>query len=659
MAPKTIPQLKDFIDIGRFDRRDIDRMKHALEYASRAHENQLRLSGEPYITHPIHVAKMLFEMGFNSEVIIASLLHDTVEDTGTTLEHLGKEFGSEVADLVDGVTKISRIKSENIKQRQAENIRKMLLSMVNDIRIILIKLADKLHNMRTLEYLGKERSERIARETLDIYAPLAGRLGMARIKIELEDLALKTLEPEMYEDIKAQVVQKKEIRERYIENVKRILLKEFEAHRIDAVIYGRVKHFYSIYKKMKDSDKGFDEIYDLFAIRIVGKSVRQCYEILGLVHQLWMPGRGRFKDYIAMPKTNMYQSLHTTVVGPEGKSLEVQIRTEDMEVVAEEGIAAHWAYKEGRRKLSGVEKELRWLNKLKNWKDNLDNPSGFMEDLQKDLLMEEIYVFTPKGDVIELPIGSTSIDFAYKVHTEVGNHCIGAKANGRIIPLRRALRSCDVVEILTSKNATPSREWLDVVRTSRARHKIKTYFSKVDAIREGDKHGEPSEEKAVRDPKKTTRPKAGKEGPPKDYRLVAQGERNVQLNLARCCNPHPGDEIIGYITRGKGITVHRLDCRNLRAIKDYQKRMITVEWEEKTRKIYTFSIHATDRSGLLMDISTAIANSNANIIEFHLKADHAGHVKASCRIQVADEQQLRLIVSIIENISEVTSLQYR
>jgi GTP pyrophosphokinase len=658
MAPKTIPQLKDVIDVRRFDKRDIARMKRALEYAALAHESQLRLSGEPFISHPISVAKMLFEMGFNADVIIAGLLHDTVEDTGTTLENLKEEFGPEVADLVNGVTKISRIKSENIKQRQAENIRKMLLSMVTDIRIILIKLADKLHNMRTLEYLGKERSERIARETLDIYAPLAGRLGMARIKIELEDLALKTLEPEMYEDIKSQVVQKKEIRERYIQNVKKILLKGFAAHGIDAVIYGRVKHFYSIYKKMKDRDKGFDEIYDLFAIRIIGKSVRQCYEILGLVHQLWMPVRGRFKDYVAMPKANMYQSLHTTVVGPEGKSLEVQIRTEDMEVVAEEGIAAHWAYKEGRRKLSGVEKELRWLNKLKNWKENLDNPSGFMEDVQKDLLMEEIYVFTPKGDVIELPIGSTSIDFAYKVHTEVGNHCIGAKANGKIIPLRRPLHSCDVVEILTSKNATPSREWLEVVRTSRARHKIRAYFSKIDAIPDEGKHGDQPVEKTVRGVKKSTQTKTGRVSSPNDYRLVAQGERNVQVNLARCCNPHPGDEIIGYITRGKGITVHRLDCKNLRAIRDYQKRMITVEWEEKAKRIYHFTMQARDRSGLLMDISTAIANSNANIIEFHLKADHAGYVNASCRIQVADEQQLRLIVSIIKNISEVTSLDY-
>jgi GTP pyrophosphokinase len=329
-----------------------------------------------------------------------------------------------------------------------------------------------------------------------------------------------------------------------------------------------------------------------------------------------------------------------------------------MEVVAEEGIAAHWAYKEDRHKLSGVEKELRWLNKLKNWKENLDNPSGFMEDVQKDLLMEEIYVFTPKGDVIELPIGSTSIDFAYKVHTEVGHHCIGAKANGRIIPLRRALRSCDVVEILTSKNATPSREWLDVVRTSRARHKIRAHFSKIDAIGEENRHDAPQLEKPVKGQRKTTQSKIASETSPNEYRLIAQGERNVQINLARCCNPHPGDEITGYITRGKGITVHLRDCRNLRAIKDYQKRMIMVEWEEKTKRVYHFIIQARDRSGLLMDISTAIANSNANILEFHMKADHAGHAKADCRIQVADEQQLRLIVRIIENISEVTSLEY-
>ncbi len=656
MAEKTIPKLDEFIDIKRFDRGDIGRMEKALEYASRAHEDQLRLSGEPFITHPIHVSRMLFEMGFDADVIIAGLLHDTVEDTGITLKNLRSEFGAEVADLVDGVTKISRIKSENIKQRQAENIRKMLLSMVNDIRIILIKLADKLHNMRTLEYLDREKADRIARETLDIYAPLAGRLGMARIKVELEDLALKALEPDIYEDIKNQVVQKKEIRERYIENVKRILQKEFNDHNISAVIYGRVKHFFSIYKKMKDRDKSFDEIFDLFAIRIIANSVRECYEILGLVHKLWLPVRGRFKDYVAMPKTNMYQSLHTSVVGPEGKSLEVQIRTGDMEVIAEEGIAAHWAYKESRRKLGGMEKELRWLNKLKNWKENLDNPSGFMEDLQKDLLMEEIYVFSPKGDVFELPIGSTAIDFAYKVHTEVGHHCIGAKVNDRIIPLRKPLRSCDVVEILTSNNATPSREWLDVVRTSRARHKIRAYFSKIDAIKEEDKL---SQESVAKKEKKTSRPSSERRAAVKDYRLVAQGERNVQVNLARCCNPHPGDEIAGYITRGKGITVHRTNCKNLRAIRDYENRMINVEWEEKTKKVYSLTIDARDRSGLLMDISTAIANSNANIIEFYIKADHTGHVKASCRIQVTDEQQLRLIVKTIEHIPEVTSLDYQ
>ena len=655
MEHQTMPKLKDFIDTRRFSSEDIARMQKALQFASTAHEDQLRLSGEPFITHPIQVSRMLFDMGFDANVIIAGLLHDTVEDTKITLDELRREFGADVADLVDGVTKISKIRSENIRQRQAENIRKMLLSMVNDIRIILIKLADKLHNMRTLEYLDPQRAERIARETLDIYAPLAGRLGIARIKVELEDLALKTLEPEIYEDIKNYIVQKKEIRERYIEKVKGILQNEFTDHGISAVIYGRVKHFFSIYKKMKDRDKGFDEIFDLFAIRIVTNSVRECYEILGVVHKLWMPLRGRFKDYIAMPKNNMYQSLHTTVNGPEGRSLEVQIRTGDMDIIAEDGIGAHWAYKEGHTELKGVEKELRWLNKLKGWKENLDNPAGFMEDLQKDLLMDEIYVFTPKGDVIELPIGSTPIDFAYKIHTEVGNRCIGAKVNGRIIPLRRPLHSCDSVEILTSKNGTPSREWLDVVKTSRARHKIRAYFSKIDGIREEEKHGESTQESPERKSKKVVRPSTGT-GEPKDYRLVAEGETNVQLNLGRCCNPHPGDEIIGYITRGKGITVHRVDCRNLGAIKDSKNRMISVEWEEKTKKVYHLSIDARDRTGLLMDISTAIANSNANIIELHLKADHGGRVRASCRIQVSDEQQLRIVLNAIEDIPEVTSL---
>jgi guanosine-3',5'-bis(diphosphate) 3'-pyrophosphohydrolase len=658
MERQTTFKLQDFIDTKRFSAADVRKMNRALQFAHIAHEKQFRLSGDPYIVHPIQVSRMLDEMGFNANVIIAGLLHDTVEDTAITLAELRDAFGDDVAELVDGVTKISRIRSENIKQRQAENIRKMLLSMVNDIRIILIKLADKLHNMRTLEYLDKERAERIARETLDIYAPLAGRLGMARIKIELEDLALKTLEPEMYEDIKKYIFQKKNARERYIERVKGILQNEFSTHGISAMIYGRVKHFYSIYRKMKDRDKGFEEIYDLFAMRIVTNSVRGCYEILGVVHKLWMPVRGRFKDYIAMPKNNMYQSLHTTVIGPDGKSLEVQIRTAEMDNVAEEGIAAHWAYKEGHREPKGMQKELRWLNKLKSWKENLDNPGGFMEDLQKDLLMDEIYVFTPKGDVVELPIGSTPIDFAYKIHTEIGNRCIGAKVNGRIIPLRRPLHSCESVEILTSKNGTPSREWLDVVKTSRARHKIRAYFSKLEGVKDEEKEEETQQASPEKKSRKTTRPSTGVPEH-KDYRLVAEGERNVQLNLARCCNPHPGDAIIGYITRGKGITVHRIDCKNLRALRDYEKRMISVEWEEKTKKIFHVNVDARDRSGLLMDISTAIANSNANIIELHLKADHSGHVKVTCRIQLSDEQQLRIILDTIESIPEVTSLTCR
>lgn len=439
--------------------------------------------------------------------------------------------------------------------------------------------------------------------------------------------------------------------------MKQILHREFAQYGVKAVIYGRAKHFYSIYMKMNEKEKTFDEILDLFALRIITGSVRECYEVLGVVHKHWMPVRDRFKDYIAMPKANMYQSLHTTVVGPEGKSLEVQIRTDSMDLIAEEGIAAHWAYKEGA-KFSGVQKELKWLNKLKGWKENLDNPAGFMEDLQKDLLVEEIYVFTPKGDVVELPIGSTPIDFAYKIHTEIGHHCIGAKINGRIVPLRKPLHSCEVVEILTSKNATPSREWLDVVKTSKARHKIRVFFSRIDGVRDEEKTLEQEKEPTEKKVKKTRGVTGAKKGI-KDYLLVAEGEKNVQINLARCCSPHPGDDITGYITRGKGVTVHRVTCKNLRAIRDWRSRMINVEWEEKSKKMYDLAVASRDRSGLLMDISTAIASFNANIIELHLKVNHGAQVRISCRVQVIDEQQLKMIINALQAIPEVTSLEYR
>lgn len=661
MEKQLVPTIENLVAPERFSPAEVQRIKRAFEFASEAHRNQRRLSGEPFIIHPLNVTKILLDMGFDATVVIAGLLHDTVEDTGVTLRRIREEFGEEVAGLVDGVTKISKIRSENIKQRQAENIRKMLLSMVNDVRIILIKLADKLHNMRTLEYLDRQKAQQVARETLEIYAPLAGRLGMARVKVELEDLALKCLEPEFYEDLKNYVVQTKESRERYIKKVKQMLHREFTQYGIHAVIYGRAKHFYSIYRKMKEKEKSFDEIFDLFAIRIITKSVRNCYEVLGVVHKLWMPVRGRFKDYIAMPKANMYQSLHTTVVGPEGKTLEVQIRTDSMDLIAEEGIAAHWAYKEGA-KLDNLQKELKWLKKLRSWKENLDNPAGFMEDLQKDLLVEEIYVFTPKGDVVELPIGSTPIDFAYKIHTEIGHHCIGAKVNGRMVPLRKPLHSCEVVEILTSKNATPSREWLDVVKTSKARHKIRAFFSRVDGVRlevlkEDFKPVVQGKAPAGRKTKDAGSVTGVKESPV-DYQLVADGEKNVQINLARCCSPHPGDEIVGYITRGKGVTVHRVMCKNLRAIKDWQSRMISVEWEEKSKKMYTLSIISRDRSGLLMDISTAIASFNANITELHLKSEHGAQVRISCRVQVTDDQQLRLIVNNLQSIPDVISLEY-
>ncbi|HEB30842.1 MAG TPA: bifunctional (p)ppGpp synthetase/guanosine-3',5'-bis(diphosphate) 3'-pyrophosphohydrolase [Spirochaetes bacterium] len=658
MEYQAVLDIKDFVDLSGFNKQDVSLIKKACAFASTAHESQKRLSGEPFIIHPLHVAGMLFEMGFDAEVIAAGLLHDTVEDTGITLENLKRQFGQEISNLVDGVTKISRIRSENIKQRQAENIRKMLFSMVNDIRIILIKLTDKLHNMRTLEYLEKGKAQRIAKETLDIYAPLAGRLGMARFKIELEDLSLKYMNPGFYNDLKSYVTQRKEVREKYIEKVKLILQKEFAKYNIKAKIMGRAKHFYSIYKKMKDKEKTFDEIFDLFAIRIIAGTVKECYEIMGVVHKLWIPFRGRFKDYVAVPKSNMYRSLHTTVIGPEGKTLEVQIRTHKMNMIAEEGISAHWAYKEGKKNLSGIEKELTWLRKLKMWKENMDNPTAFMEDLQKELLEDEIYVFTPKGDVIELPIDSTPIDFAYRIHTEIGNHCFGAMVNDRISPLRNSLHSCDVIEILTSKNATPGREWLDVIKTSHARHKIRAFFSKHETKEETHKQRDQTTKDTPRAEKKEDRSVKEKDYQD-EFKLRVEGEKNVQMYLAQCCNPHPGDEITGYITRGKGITVHRANCKNLKAIKDYQKRKITVEWEEKTTKVYSVDIVSKDRSGLLMEITTAIANTNANIVELHMKASQDGLVKAAFRIQIKSSYQLKLFLKDIKAIPDVKSIDFR
>jgi guanosine-3',5'-bis(diphosphate) 3'-pyrophosphohydrolase len=660
MEKLKLPDITQFIDLDRFEESEVQLLKRAYAFAIHAHRDQKRLSGEPYIIHPLHVSKILFEMGFDAKVIIAALLHDTVEDTGTTLTSIKSEFDGEIADLVNGVTKISRIRSENIRQRQAENIRKMLFSMVNDIRVILIKLADKLHNMRTLDFMDRENAQRIARETLDIYAPLAGRLGMARVKVELEDLSLKHLDPEFYNDLKNYITESKDKRESYIENVKRILEDQFAQYGIQARIMGRAKHFYSIYKKMKDKDKNYDEIFDLFAIRIVPTSMKECYVILGIVHKLWMPLGGRFKDYVAMPKSNMYQSLHTTVIGPEGKPLEVQIRTEKMNIIAEEGISAHWAYKEGKSDLSSIEKELTWLKKLKLWKEYINNPLGFMEDLQKDLLEDEIYVFTPKGDVIDLPIGSTPIDFAFKIHTEIGYHCFGAKVNDRIVPLRKPLHSCDVVEILTAKNATPSQEWLDVVKTSRARHKIRVYFSNPEPKtkqKEQGKHASAQEEKPS-DTKQREEKPAQSLTPGSVYNLIAEGERNVQMYLAQCCNPHPGDDIIGYITRGKGITVHRVNCKNLKAIRDYGKRKINVEWESKSRKVFNLEIVARDRTGLLMDITTAIANSNANIVELHSKTNRDGRVKSTLRIQIQEDQQLKFFLKDLKSIPEIISIEY-
>ena len=671
MKQKTYLKLEDYINLKSFSRATREKIVEAYELAERAHKDQKRLSGEPYIIHPLEVAKILYDMGFNDEVIVAALLHDTVEDTALSLREIKELFGQTITDLVDGVTKISKIKSENTKLSQVENIRKVLFSMVKDVRVILIKLADKLHNMSTLEYLDKEKRTRIARETLDIYAPLAGRLGMARIKAELEDLALKYLEPEFYNDLKMYIDQKKETRERYIEQVKSILYKEFKGYGIRAEIEGRAKHFYSIYTKMKEKDRSFDEIYDLSAVRIITNSIKECYEVLGIVHKIWMPVRGRFKDYIAMPKSNMYQSLHTTVIGPDGKTLEIQIRTKEMNLIAEEGIAAHWYYKERKRvnnlNISKLNRELSWINRLKNWQESLDNPISFMEELQKELLVDQIYVFTPKGDVIELPVGATPIDFAYKIHTEVGHHCIGAKVNGKIVPLRRPLRSCEVVQILTSKNSTPSFEWLDVVKTSHAKHKIRAFFNQSILKKEEQKSTDKQKPDSSKDTAKTPgtksrtkikRRKVDISVKDEKISLEAEGESNIQIHIAKCCNPHPGDEIVGYITRGRGISVHQVNCKNLASIKDLDKRRIAVEWSSRSKRVYSFKILCHDRSGLLMDISTAIANANANVLDMSLHVDEKGMVNSSFKVQMADEKQLNLMLESVKSIKDIISINY-
>jgi len=698
----------------------------AYEHAKTAHLGQVRESGEPYISHPLEVAYILSEMEMDTATIVAALLHDTVEDTTTTVEKIKELFGEEVSMLVDGMTKLSKITFSSKEEQQAENVKKMLLAMAKDIRVIVIKLADRLHNMRTLRYKSEGKQLEKAQETMDIYAPLAHRLGIHKIKWELEDLALWYLDPEGYYDLVDSVAKKRREREAFIENIKHDLTEKIKGIGIENVfIEGRAKHFYSIYRKMKMQNKTVDQIYDLFAFRIIVDTVQECYAILGMVHELYKPMPGRFKDFIAMPKPNMYQSLHTTLMGPGGNIFEVQIRTWEMHRTAEVGIAAHWQYKEGKEDKG---QDLAWVRQLLETQKEANNAHEFMENLKIDLFTDEVFVFTPKGNVINMAQGATPVDFAYMIHSEVGNKTVGAKVNGKIVTLNYVLNNGDIVEIMTSSNSHgPSKDWIKFVKTSQARNKINQWFKK-EQREENVNKGKESLEKEIKklgiplaailktdilektlqkhnfnnyedmlagigfggitvnkvlsrmkeeyrktllpeerlafDEMTTTKKLEKKEEVKKpatkasETGIIIKGIDNCLVKLSRCCNPVLGDEIIGFVTRGRGVSVHRTDCVNVRKSNEDKERFIEAWWEKdvkKTQAKYSvaLSIYANDRSGLLVDITNAISEAKISMkaITGKVSTEHVAIINVV--IEIIDVEQLERITHRIEAIEDV------
>lgn len=687
---------------------DQDKLRKAYEFAMQAHLKQRRYSGDPYFEHCLNVAAILADLKMDTTTIIAGLLHDVIEDTEVTADELKEAFGENILVLVDGVTKIGGLKFMSKEARQAETFRKMLLSMAQDIRVIIIKFADRLHNMRTLEYVPEKKRPRIAIETRDVYAPLAHRLGIARIKDELEDLAFKHLDHKAYKDIVEKIEVSNEERTKYINAITEPVQKELEKNGIKAEIHGRPKTYSSIYNKIKRRQRPFEEIYDLLAIRIIVDKIEECYYALGIVHSLYMPVYDRFKDYIAMPKINGYQSLHTTVIGPFGKMVEIQIRTNAMHQLAENGIAAHWKYKEGLKETTQFEKHLSWVRELLERQMTEEDAGEFMEDLKIDLFQDEVFVFSPKGDLIKLPRGSTPIDFAYAIHTNVGNQCIGAKVNGRIVALRTELKSGQQVEIITSQNQKPSQDWLSNVKTSKARHWIKKILREEQQT-QTIQIGEEILTKFLKKHKLNLDspqfieiiPKLGfqnleslkvsigrgevvietlaKKMFPEDYSKTArkdnffvkflkrarsesgirvQGVDNMLIHFAKCCQPVPGDRIIGFLTKGKGVTIHRTDCKNMLKLYEEKERIVEVEWDiEKEQKFQVqLSILGEDRKNLLKDITLCVAKQDINIINanFHVEDSYA---KGSLDIEVNDLQHLTKIINSIRKISGVFSVE--
>ena len=707
-------------------------IEKAIYFATYAHKEQIRKSGEAYIVHPIQVAGILAELKLDPDTIATGFLHDVVEDTGFSIDDIEYEFGKDVAFLVEGVTKLGKIKYKSHAEQQAENHRKMLLAMANDLRVIMVKLADRLHNLRTLKFHKPEKQRMIAEETLEIYAPLAHRLGMNKIKWELEDTSLRYLNPQQYYRIVHLMNSKRDEREEYInttiENIKEAT-KDLE---IDAVIYGRPKHIYSIYRKMKDQKKQFSEIYDLLAIRVLVESIKDCYAVLGAIHTKWKPMPGRFKDYIAIPKANMYQSIHTTVIGPGGRPVEIQIRTFEMHKVAEYGVAAHWAYKEGNKEKvtnDPLQKQLDWFKDLIELQNETKDAKDFMNSVKEDIFGDKVYVFTPKGDVSELPLGSGPLDFAYNIHTEVGNKTVGAKVNNKIVPLNYQLKTGDIVEVLTSANSFgPSRDWINLVFTTRAKNKIKRFFKLQDRdeniikgrellekqitelgfnfkdfmTKQGMKDivtrfnfgteedlfaaigfGEISYQtvankmtdkarKEIEDQKvvetafeKTTTQGQKKESQKMKIRheggVIIEGVDNLLIRLSRCCNPVPGDDIVGYITKGRGISVHRKDCPNVQLPESEQNRLIEVDWEDAANTGQQYDtelvVEGYNRNGLLNEVLNVINSTTKSLNSVNGKVDANKMATISVNIGIMNTQQLDFIVDKIKQIPDVYSVR--
>ncbi len=691
---------------------DIDIVLQAYNFSQNAHQDQKRYSGQPYLSHPLQVAYILADLNMDVITIVAGLLHDVVEDTNLNLDEVQNIFGEEVAMLVNGVTKLSKISYKTKEERQAENFRKMFLAIAEDIRVILIKLADRLNNMRTLKYMPAPKRLKKAKETLEIYVPIANRLGLYRVKWELEDYSLLNLAPRKYNDLAKKVAKSRAEREKYIEFIKNRMAEELNKFGIKVNIQGRPKNIYSIYKKMEDQDKDFFQIYDLTAIRIICDSITDCYAALGLLHSIWKPMPGRFKDYIAMPKSNMYQSLHTTVVTSEGEPLEVQIRTVEMHRTSEYGIAAHWKYKEKGDLLKDrkFEERLTWLRQILEWQKELKDPLEFMENLKIDLLQYEVYTFTPKGDVKVLPLGSTPVDFAYAIHTEIGHRCVGSKVNNKIVPLDHRLKSGDIVEILTSKTSSgPSRDWLKFIKTSSAKTRIKAWFKKESrkeniekgkgfVLRELEKYklpwnaeleGKfkeacqpmgytdldslleaigykklspsqlinrilPQEEKQQFQVKEETR-----EEKKIDTGVKIDGVDNILIRFAKCCHPIPGDEIIGYVTRGRGVTIHRIECSNLKNISEEEGRLINAEWHKTEHDYFPAKIKiiSADRKNLISDVSMVLSNYKASIKHINGSANKNSIALIHLTIEVSTLEQLKEIMTRLKSLKAVKEVK--